>query len=94
MLENGTPIVRPPQALQFNAHAITALQQALQPYLHRDQAQMAAEPATAEPVVETPRVSSIEFNRVLWTAESMIASAMGLKTYEVGVCVNAGRYVF
>ncbi|HZH11494.1 MAG TPA: hypothetical protein VEZ24_14120 [Microvirga sp.] len=94
MFETGAPIVRPPQALQFNAHALAELHRALQPYLHPDQAQMATEPATAQPVVEAPRVSSVEFNRVLWTAESMIASVMGLKTCEVGVFVTAGRYVF
>ncbi|KLK91696.1 hypothetical protein AA309_18735 [Microvirga vignae] len=94
MFETGSPIVRPPQALQFNAHAITELSRILQPYVHRDQAQTAVEPATAAPVVEAPRVSSVEFNRVLWTAESMIASVMGLKTYEVSVFVNTGRYVF
>ncbi|PVE24548.1 hypothetical protein DC522_09370 [Microvirga sp. KLBC 81] len=94
MFETGNPIVRPPQALQFNAHAITELNRVLQPYLHRDQPQTAVEPATAEPVVEAPRVSSVEFNRVLWTAESMIASVMGLKTYEVSVFVNTGRYMF
>lgn len=94
MFETGAPILRPPQALQFNAHALTELQRALQPYLPLDQAQVAVEPATAAPVVEAPRVSSAEFNRVLWTAESMIASVMGLRTCEVGVFVTAGRYVF
>lgn len=92
MLENGTPIVRPPYALQFNAHAITELQRALQPYLPLHQAQVAVEPATAEPVVEASRIGSLEFNRVLWTAEGLIASVMGPKTHEAGSAVHPGRY--
>ncbi len=94
MFETGNPIVRPPQALQFNTHATTELNRVSQPYVHRDQPQIAAKPETAEPVVEAPRVSSLELNRVRVNAESMIASDLGLKTYEVSVIVNAGRYVF
>lgn len=97
MFETSNPIVRPPQALQFNAHATTELNRVSQPYVQhvqRDQAQTAVKPETAEPVVEAPRVSSVELSRVLLNAESMIASVMGLKTYEVCVMVNAGRYSF
>ena len=94
MFETGSPVVRPPHALQFNAHVIAELNRVMQSYVPQDQPLTAVEPATAKPVTEAPRVSSAELNRVLWTAESMIASVMGLKTYEVSVSVNAGRYVF
>ena len=94
MFETGSPIVRPPHALQFNAYAIAELNRAVQSYLPPDQPLTAVEPATAEPVTEAPRVSSVELNRALWNAESMIASIMGLKTTEVSVLVGAGRYVF
>lgn len=94
MLENVNPVVRPPQALQFNAHANLEMNRVSQPYLPLEQARSAAEPATAEPVTEPPRVTSVELSRVMWNAESMIAAALGLKTYEVIVAVNAGRYSY
>ncbi len=92
MIETVNPVVRPPQALQFNAHANLEMNRVSQPYLPLEQAKSAVEPGTAEPVTEAPRITSAELSRVMWNAESMIAAAMGLKTYEVTVAVNAGRY--
>jgi len=93
MFENGSPIVRPPHALQFNSHVVAELNRIVQSYLPPEQPLTAVQPETAKPVTEAPRASSAEFNRVLWSAESMIASVLGLKTSEVSICVNAGRYV-
>lgn len=91
MFDPVNPTLVPSQALQFNALASAEMSRVSQPYVQRGQAQ-SVEPATLAPIVEPSRPNPVEISRVLLNAESMIAAVMGLKTYEVSVIVNTGRY--
>ncbi len=94
MFDPAYPAAQVMQALQFNALAIAEMNRVSQPYLQLNRAHAVIEPANADPLIETSRLDPIQISRVLLSAESMIASVIGLKTCEVRISVNTGRYEF
>ncbi len=93
MLDPINPTLNPSQAIQFNALASAEMSRVSQPYVQQGKAQ-SVEPATLQPVVEPSGPTPLEICRAQLNAESMVAAVLGLRSYQISVFVNAGRYGF